>query len=91
MHNSLEILQDIAPPHLSQAEQETTGIIEHDSWPASGINQFSDEIGHSAITPGEDGAIMVFVNILMINHVLQIADQGASMKVAFYNQRLVHV
>ena len=89
----LEIVKHVIQAHCPEAMQEAAGIVQHHARPFAFLNELRDELAHAFVAPVEDRCIVVIADVLVVHHVLQIADQICRPQVAAagWNQRLMHV
>jgi hypothetical protein len=73
--------------------EKTAGVIEHHSWVFALVDQFRYKIPHAFVTPLEHRCVVVVAKVLVLHHVLEVADDSRRLKIraARWNQRLMHV
>jgi len=87
-----QVVQDIAPPHLAESEEQLPGVVEHDARPLAAVHQSADEVGDARVAGRVHRRVVVPVDVLPIHHVLEVADHGRGAEVALVqHDRLVHV
>ena len=90
--DALEIVENVAPAHLAQAVEQFARIIQHHARLPARVHQLADEIGGARVTPGKHRRVMVAVDVLVLHHELQVADDRRRWQVVpAQHQRLVHV
>src|SRR5881396_829932 len=73
--------------------QQTTGIIEHHARLLAFLREGRDELTDTPVAPVKDRRVMVVADMLIIHHLLEVADDGGRAEVVSSrgNQRLMHV
>ncbi len=73
--------------------EEASRVLEHDSRLLAVLDQLGNELPHALVAPMEDGGVVVVADVLVIHHVLEIADylRRARIVASGGNQGLLHV
>jgi len=88
-----ETVEDLVCPHLSQAVQQGPGIFQHHAGLLAFVHQLGNELAHPLVAPQKDRRVVVVPDLLVVHHVLQVANNFRSAEIAATrrNERLVHV
>jgi hypothetical protein len=79
--------------HALQPVQQRAGVLQHDARLFAGIDQLPDVRPHPPVTLVKHARVVVVSRMLVIEHVLQVADQRCARERAgsCRDQRLMHV
>ncbi len=86
-------IQNIVQPHLPHAVEQRTRVFEHGTRLLAFFEQLRDELADALVAPGEGGSVVVVADVLIVPHVLEIANDLGGFKFSSTggDQRLVHV
>jgi len=89
----LERIEYVACAHLTQAVEETAGIIEHDARLSTFVQKLRNERAHALVAPAEHRGIVSIRNLRVLKHVAEVADDWGGGEIARPggDQRLMHV
>src|SRR5208337_2763448 len=73
--------------------EQRSGILEHDARLLAFVDKLGNELTHPLVAPHEHRSVVVVANVLMIHHVLEVANDLGATEVATSggNQRLMHM
>ena len=93
LRDALERVEHVVRAHLAQAVQQRAGVLQHGARLLALADQLRDELAHALVAPLEHRRVVVITDVLVVHHVLEIADdlRGAQVTAAGRDQRLVHV
>ena len=67
---------DVLPAHLPHSPEQIAGVVEHDPWVATLLQQLGDEVGQAPVALGKRLGVVVVALALVFNHVLKVGDQA---------------
>jgi hypothetical protein len=88
-----EGVEDVVQASVAQPVQQGAGVLEHDPRLAALGEQLGDELAHALVAPVEHRGVVVVAQVGVLQHPLQVADDGGGARVrsAGRDERLVHV
>ena len=86
-------LEHVVGAHLPQSVQERARVLEHHPRLAALLEELGNELAHALVAPAEHRSVVVVLEVGVLVHVLQVADQPSAADVVppGRDQRLVHV
>ena len=86
-------VEHVVQPHVPQPVQQGAGVLQHDPRLAALAEQLGDQLPHPLVAPVEHRGVMAVADVGMLQHPLQVADDGGGAQVgsAGRDQRLVHM
>jgi hypothetical protein len=86
-------VEDVSQSSAAQPVQQGAGVVQHDPRLAAVAEQLGDELTHPLIAPVEHRRVVVVAELGVLQHPLQVADDGGVAQVgsAGGDERLVHV
>ena len=91
--DGLEGVENVVEPHLPQAEEQASGVVQHDAGLFALMHELGDEFTHAFVARVKNRGVMVVADVLVFHHVLEIADDGGGPQIvaASGDEGLVHV
>ena len=88
-----ERVDHVARAHLLESEEQAAGVVQHDAGRMTPIDEARHELADAFVAPPKNRSVVVVADVLMLHHVLKMADHGGGSEIVtpFRHQRLVHV